>query len=83
MKLSPGVANPNRHPLCEEENCVKVYGPRGSVVLKVSDTCLSCRPHDIDVADSVFPLLDDPKKGRVKMTWRFVDCRSNPPGTES
>lgn len=80
MQLPPGMTNPNKHPLCGEKTCVQVYGTRGSVVLKVSDTCWGCKPHDIDVADTVFPMLDDPNKGRVKASWKFVDCRSNPPG---
>lgn len=66
--------------MCSEPYCIKVSGKRGSVVLKVSDTCPSCKAHDVDVADRIFPLLDDPKRGRVPMNWKFVDCRKNPPG---
>lgn len=80
MKLPPGVYNTNKHPLCGEKTCIQVYGPRGSVVLKVSDTCYGCQPYAIDVADSVFRMLDDPDKGRVKASWKFVDCFKNPPG---
>jgi hypothetical protein len=74
MKLPKGLSNPNKHPLCGERHCIKVNGSRGSVVLKVSDTCYGCKPYDVDVADKVFPMLDNPLKGRVKMTWRFIDC---------
>jgi hypothetical protein len=80
MKLPSNLTNPNKHPMCSEPYCIKVSGKRGSVVLKVSDTCPSCKAHDVDVADRIFPLLDDPKKGRVPMNWKFVDCRRNPPG---
>lgn len=80
MKLPPGMTNPNNHPKCAASVCVQVYGQRGSVVLKVSDTCYSCKDYDVDVADQIFPLLDDPNKGRVRMNWKFVDCRTNPPG---
>ena len=80
MKLPDGEINPNNCPLCKDNVCVQVYGARGSVVLKVSDTCGACKTYDIDVADSVFPYLDDPAEGRVKATWEFVDCASNPPG---
>jgi hypothetical protein len=72
--------NPNNHPKCTESHCVKLSGKRGSVVLKISDTCYGCKPYDVDVSDRVFPLLDDPNKGRVVMTWKWVDCRKNPPG---
>lgn len=74
MKLPKGLSNPNKHPLCGERHCIKVNGSRGSVVLKVSDTCYGCKPYDVDVADKVFPMLDNPLRGRVKMTWRFIDC---------
>lgn len=80
MKLPARSTNPNKHPFCDEKYCIKVNGKRGSVVLKVSDTCSGCKPHDVDVADRIFPLLDDPKRGRVAMTWQWVDCRKNPPG---
>lgn len=83
MKTPPNDHNPNHHPLCRPEHCVQVYGARGSVVLKISDTCPECKDNDVDVADEVFPRLDDPVKGRVKMTWKFVDCRRNPPGPKS
>lgn len=82
MKLPRSITNPNNHPLCAEPYCVKVSGKRGSVVLKVSDTCYGCKPHDVDVADKVFSLLDDPNKGRVKMSWKWVDCRKSPPGQQ-
>lgn len=74
MKLPKGFSNPNNHPLCGPRYCIKVNGARGSVVLKVSDTCVGCKPFDVDVPDKVFPMLDHPNKGRVKMTWRFIDC---------
>lgn len=80
MKLSPGVSNPNKHPLCQPDRCVEVTGKRGKVVLKISDTCVGCKENDIDVAHSVFPMLDDPNQGRVKVSWNFVNCQSNPPG---
>lgn len=80
MNLPPGETNPNKHPLCGEKSCIQVYGARGSVVLKVSDTCGGCKAYDIDVADSVFPMLDDLNRGRVRASWKFVDCLKNPPG---
>lgn len=82
MKLPSNITNPKDHPFCLPQHCIKVNGKRGSVVLKVSDTCASCKLHDVDVADKVFPLLDDPRRGRVKMTWNWVDCRKNPPGEQ-
>ena len=80
MKLPSNITNPKNHPFCMEHHCIKVNGKRGSVILKVSDTCSSCKSYDVDVAHKVFPLLDDPNKGRVKMTWNWIDCNKSPPG---
>lgn len=80
MQLPPGVTNPNKHPLCNADRCIEVTGKRGRVVLKISDTCMGCATNDVDVADTVFPMLDEPNLGRVKASWQFVNCQSNPPG---
>jgi hypothetical protein len=69
-----GSPNPNNHPLCAPDKCIRITGARGAVVVKISDTCMSCQYDDIDIADTVFPLLDDPFKGRVKVNWQFSDC---------
>ncbi|CAH1728386.1 unnamed protein product [Chironomus riparius] len=74
MALPASITNPNKHPLCAWNRCIKVTGKRGSVVLKISDTCWACGYNDVDVADTVFPFLDDPVKGRVKINWEFTDC---------
>lgn len=74
MALPPSITNPNKNPICNANRCIRVNGRRGSVILKISDTCDACKYNDVDVADTVFPLLDDPAKGRVKMTWEFTDC---------
>jgi hypothetical protein len=75
-----GVSNPNNHPRCAADQCIQIYGARGSVVLKISDTCPSCDNYNVDIADSVYGYLDDPDKGRVRMNWHFTNCFSNPPG---
>jgi expansin (peptidoglycan-binding protein) len=69
-----GSPNPNNHPLCAADKCIKISGARGSVVVKISDTCMGCQYDDVDIADTVFPLIDDPVKGRVKVNWHFTDC---------
>jgi hypothetical protein len=74
MKLPAGVTNPNKHPYCAADRCAKIKARKGSVVLKISDTCWACKDYDVDVADDIFPLLDDPAKGRVKASWEFVKC---------
>lgn len=74
MQLPSGITNPNNHPLCAPQHCIRVSGAKGSVTLKISDTCWGCARDDVDVADTVFPLIDDPWKGRVKVNWEFVNC---------
>jgi hypothetical protein len=79
MKLPKNVFNPNNHPLCGPRYCVKVMGPLGGLVLKVTDTN-GCGGNCLDVADTVFGKLADKDLGRVKMDWMFVDCNENPVG---
>jgi len=71
-------ANPNDYYLCGR--CLKINGSRGSIVVAVSDTCEGCSGDDVDVADTVFKYLEDPARGRVKVTWEWVDCNRSPPG---
>ena len=83
MKLPPGVSNPNNHPLCGPKYCILTLGPRGAAVVKVSDTCGACiqAPGDnVDLADSLYPLVADPLKGKVPIKWKFVDCTKYRPG---
>lgn len=81
MRLPRHITNPNNHPRCAIDHCLQIWGNRGiSIVVKVSDTCYGCKPHDVDVSDVVFKMLDDPDKGRVKMTWQWANCTINPPG---
>ena len=79
-KWMSGVQNSNNHPLCAADKCIRVDGLLGSVILKISDTCMGCKDYDVDIADTVFPLLDNINLGRVPVTWNFVDCNSNSPG---
>lgn len=74
MQLPPGQTNPNNHPLCAADKCIEIKGVRGTVQLKISDTCPECAAYDVDVADEIFPRLDDPQKGRVKVSWQFINC---------
>lgn len=83
MTLPENETNTHNHPLCGPNACAKIYGERGTVVLKISDTCGGCLDDNIDVADTVFPMLDDPIKGVVPMDWEFVDCSVDPPGKKT
>lgn len=80
MREPASITNPNNRYLCQPHYCVRVTGPKGSIVVKVSDTCEGCKDNDIDLADSVYPYVAEKDAGRVKVTWSFVDCNQYPPG---
>ncbi|KAK9674852.1 hypothetical protein K7432_016838, partial [Basidiobolus ranarum] len=50
--------------------CVKVTGPKGSVVVLIRDLCGSCRGGDIDLTPAAFKKIANLKDGRVKVTWK-------------
>lgn len=80
MKPASENAKPEKHELCNPDRCIEVTGRLGKVVLKISDTCIGCAENDIKVADTAAAMLDDVGRGKVKVSWRFVNCQSNPPG---
>ncbi|ORY02091.1 hypothetical protein K493DRAFT_190116, partial [Basidiobolus meristosporus CBS 931.73] len=49
--------------------CVKVSGPNGSVVVKISDLCASCSSGDIDLTPTAFEHIAPKVEGRVKVVW--------------
>ncbi|KAK9710212.1 hypothetical protein K7432_008583 [Basidiobolus ranarum] len=54
--------------------CIKVQGPKGSVIVKIRDICPSCRRGDIDLTEAAFKKIADPDQGRVKVTWKRTKC---------
>ncbi|KAK9693236.1 hypothetical protein K7432_014010 [Basidiobolus ranarum] len=54
--------------------CVKVQGPKGSVVVRIQDLCAPCRSGDIDLTPSAFKKIANLNDGRVKVTWKKVSC---------
>ncbi|ORX86944.1 hypothetical protein K493DRAFT_193781, partial [Basidiobolus meristosporus CBS 931.73] len=49
--------------------CVKVTGPEGSVVVKIVDLCATCSPGDVDLTEAAFEKISEISKGRVEITW--------------
>jgi expansin (peptidoglycan-binding protein) len=62
-------ANPNKNPMCGKS--ISVTGPKGSVTVKVVDTCPGCSTGDLDLSPAAFNKIADPAKGRVKINWSF------------
>jgi len=54
--------------------CVRILGPKGTVVLKIVDECPECKFGDIDMTTAVFPQLAQMKDGRIKIKWQYVPC---------
>lgn len=54
--------------------CVSVTGPKGTVVVRVIDKCPGCDAGDLDLSETAFSKIANKSAGRVKITWRFVDC---------
>ncbi|KAI8340531.1 RlpA-like double-psi beta-barrel-protein domain-containing protein-containing protein [Chlamydoabsidia padenii] len=60
-------SNPNHNKLCDRR--IKVYGPKGSVIVKIVDTCPSCKHGSVDLSPSSFKKIADLSAGRVKINW--------------
>jgi hypothetical protein len=50
---------------------MKVKGPKGSVTVKVVDTCPECDKDDIDLSPKAFERIGKKNDGRVKIEWSF------------
>ncbi|KAJ8655445.1 hypothetical protein O0I10_008939 [Lichtheimia ornata] len=61
--------NPNSNKNCGKK--VKVKGPKGSVTVKIIDTCPGCAKGDLDLSPAAFARIADLDDGRVSITWSF------------
>lgn len=52
---------------------IRVNGAKGSVVLQVVDRCPECKKGDVDMTEEAFAMIDDVVKGRVPITWHYVE----------
>ena len=50
----------------------EVAGPKGTIVVRITDQCPECQPGDIDLSAEAFALIAEPAQGRVPITWRIV-----------
>jgi expansin (peptidoglycan-binding protein) len=55
-------------------SCIRVQGAKGSVVVRVTDSCPPCGHHHMDLSAQAFAKIDDPEKGRVNVTYQTVPC---------
>jgi expansin (peptidoglycan-binding protein) len=51
---------------------VEVYGPSGTVTVRIVDLCPECKTGHLDLSREAFAKIADPVLGRVSITWRIV-----------
>ncbi|KAI9276066.1 RlpA-like double-psi beta-barrel-protein domain-containing protein-containing protein [Sporodiniella umbellata] len=61
--------NPNLNPICGRYATAK--GPKGSVRVKIVDTCGPCRYGDLDLSPAAFGRIGNFDDGRIKITWTW------------
>jgi expansin (peptidoglycan-binding protein) len=61
--------------------CLQVRGPKGSVTVRVVDSCPDCQPHHLDLAESAFTKIADREAGRVPIVYQAVTCKGSGPMT--
>jgi expansin (peptidoglycan-binding protein) len=54
--------------------CLRVTGPEGTVVVRVTDRCPECMAGDLDLSESAFAAIADPLQGVVPISWSRVEC---------
>ena len=54
--------------------CIDVEGPKGSVRVRVVDSCPPCEKSHLDLSEQAFAKIADPVDGKVKITWKVVSC---------
>ncbi|CDH59901.1 riboflavin aldehyde-forming enzyme [Lichtheimia corymbifera JMRC:FSU:9682] len=62
--------NPNKNPNCGKRARVKTK--KGSVTVKIVDTCPPCKSGDLDLSPAAFQRLGDFDDGRIEGTWEWV-----------
>ncbi|KAG0032622.1 hypothetical protein BGZ81_010435 [Podila clonocystis] len=54
--------------------CARVTYNSRSIVVRIIDTCRSCKSTQLDLTSSAFKTLAPLKVGRIKMTYEFIRC---------
>ncbi|KAG1352313.1 hypothetical protein G6F62_002720 [Rhizopus arrhizus] len=63
-------ANPNNNPLCGKY--INVHGHKGTVRVKIVDTCPPCKSGDVDLSTAAFGKIANYDEGRVPITWSWA-----------
>jgi expansin (peptidoglycan-binding protein) len=54
--------------------CVEVTGPKGTVKVRIVDSCPGCAHGDLDLSPQAFDMIADHAAGRVPITWHETEC---------
>lgn len=56
--------------------CLLVKGPKGSVTVRVTDSCPGCADNgvNLDLSAQAFAKIADPDEGRIDITYQAVTC---------
>ncbi|KAI8840896.1 hypothetical protein BC829DRAFT_364509, partial [Chytridium lagenaria] len=71
--------NPNRNPLCGRCILATSATTGRSVRVTVRDSCGGCKGYDLDITEIAFRQIDDVRRGRVAVSWRFCEQIPNTP----
>lgn len=55
-------------------SCIDVTGPKGSVVVRITDKCPGCGAGGLDLSITAFTKIADKSAGRAQVRWHYVDC---------
>ncbi|CAM0138800.1 hypothetical protein VKS41_005988 [Umbelopsis sp. WA50703] len=61
--------NPNQNPNCGKY--AMVHGPKGSVRVRIEDTCPPCLKGSLDLSPAAFAKIADLSQGRISITWTW------------
>jgi hypothetical protein len=54
--------------------CLRVQGPLGSAIVKVTDECPDCTASDLDLTQAAFAKIGNLADGIINISWQRVDC---------
>lgn len=54
--------------------CIRVTGPKGTVTVRVTDSCPDCDDNHLDLSRQAFAKVADPSAGRVTVSYQSVAC---------
>jgi expansin len=54
--------------------CLRVTGPLGATIVKITDECPDCNASDLDMTRGAFAKIGNTNDGIIPISWERVDC---------